>query len=137
MSKLNAQVLQVTRSLKRNGSSAPDLLHQNFPAYLVCSDVRFNAYIALKQNSFEEGMTYKPNYLIRCARYKYHTLKERGEWEASSAKEEQIIALRVEINNLKTKISLKNAQRNSKKKGTTSPTDVSNSKSCTKRSNHH
>ena len=59
VSKFNSQVLTVTRSLKRNGSSAPDLLHQLFPVYLAYPDVVFHAYITLKQNSFEEGMFYK------------------------------------------------------------------------------
>ena len=41
MSNFNAQVLLATKSLKRNGSSAPDMLHQMFPAYLTCSGFKF------------------------------------------------------------------------------------------------
>ena len=54
--KFSLQVLTVAHSLKRNESSAPDLLHQIFPAYLARPGVVFHAYITLKQNSFEEGM---------------------------------------------------------------------------------
>ena len=68
VSKLNAQILQVTRSLKCNGSSAPDLLHQLFTAYLAWPYVKLNAYITLKQNSFEKRMTYKPDYLMYAAK---------------------------------------------------------------------
>ena len=78
VSKFNAQVLSVTRSLKRNGSSAPDLLHQLFLASLTCLDAKSNAYIILKQNSFEESLIFKLEYLMRCARYRYCTLVERG-----------------------------------------------------------
>ena len=37
-SKFNSQVIATTLNLRRNGSSAPDLLHPLFPAYLVCPD---------------------------------------------------------------------------------------------------
>ena len=56
VSKFNSQVLTVTRLLRRNRSSAPELLCQLFPAYLACLDVVLHAYITLKQNRFEEGM---------------------------------------------------------------------------------
>ena len=42
MGKFNAQLLLVTRLLKRNGSSASDLLYYLFPAYLACPDVKFS-----------------------------------------------------------------------------------------------
>ena len=110
MRKINSQVLTVTRSLKRNGYFAPDLLHQLFPAYLACPDVVFHAYITLKQNSFEEGIVYKADYLMRCVSYKYRTLKEREEWKAPSSQQEQIIALRAEINTLNTTNSSKKSK---------------------------
>jgi len=44
----------------------------------------------------------KDGYLMRCAKYKYKTLLNKGKWEAPTAQDEQIIALRTEINNLKT-----------------------------------
>ena len=67
VSKLNSQVFTVKTSLKRNRSSAPDLLHQLLHAYLARPDVVFHAYITLKQNSFNEGMVYKPDYLMQWA----------------------------------------------------------------------
>ena len=48
VSKINAHVLIVTRSLKQNGSSALNLLHQLFPANLAYPDMVFYAYIHLK-----------------------------------------------------------------------------------------
>jgi len=42
VSKLNLQVLTTNRSLKQNGSSAPDLLRQLFRAYITLMDTKFN-----------------------------------------------------------------------------------------------
>ena len=42
VSKFNSSVLATTNNLKRNGSSAPDLLHQLFPVYLSCPDNKFH-----------------------------------------------------------------------------------------------
>ena len=70
VSKFNERVIKTSLNLRMNGSSAPDLLSQLLPAYLVCSDKQFHNYIREKQDLFEEGRTMKPNYLMRCARFK-------------------------------------------------------------------
>ena len=44
----------------------------------------------------------KIDYLMKCAKYKYKTLLDKGKQEAPTAQEEQIIAMRAEINNIKT-----------------------------------
>ena len=44
----------------------------------------------------------KPDYLIRCARYKYKTILDKGKWEAPNTQEEQIIVLHAQLNTLKT-----------------------------------
>ena len=72
-------------NLRRNGSSAPDLLHQIFPAYLVCPDKQFYDYIVAKYNKFKEGLEMKPAYLMKCTRFKYKALLGKGEWEAPDA----------------------------------------------------
>ena len=105
MSKFNSLILSATNSLKRNESSAPDLLHQLFQAYLPCPNNKFHDYFTLKQNKFDEGAVMNTYYLIKCAKYKYKTLLDKGEWEAPIAQEEQIIALRAEINTLKARSS--------------------------------
>ena len=79
VSKFNARVVLISLKLRRNGSSALDLLHQLFSAYLVCPDKRFHDYIVAKQNKFEEGLEMKPDYLMKCARFKYKTLLDKGE----------------------------------------------------------
>ena len=79
VSKFNARVMMTMLNLRRNGSSAPDLLYQLFPAYLVCPDKQFHNYIRAKQDLFEEVRALKPNYLMRCARFKYKTLLDKRE----------------------------------------------------------
>ena len=101
MSKFNWRVISTSLNLKRNGSSAPDLLRQLFPTYLVCPDKQFHNYIVAKQNKFEEGIEMKPDYLMKCARFKYKMLLDKGEWEAPDAQSKGILVLRVEIDGLK------------------------------------
>ena len=43
VSKFNSSVLATANNLKRNDSSAPDLLHQLFPVYLLRPDNKFHA----------------------------------------------------------------------------------------------
>ena len=50
MSKFNSRVITATHNLKRNGSSALDLLHQLFPAYLIYTDKQSHDYMVFKQN---------------------------------------------------------------------------------------
>ena len=98
VSKLNLRVISTSLNLKRNGSSAPDLLHQLFPVYLVCPDKKFHDYIRAKQDKFEEGRDMKPDYLMKCARFKYKILLDKGDWEAPDAQGKEILAVRAEIN---------------------------------------
>ena len=101
VSKFNSRVISTSLSLKRNCSSDPDLLHQLFPAYLVCLAKMFHGYIVAKQSKFEEGIEMKPDYLMKCARFKYKMLLDKGEWEAPDAQSKGILVLRVEIDGLK------------------------------------
>ena len=59
---------------------------------------------------------------MKCAKYKYKMLLDKGEWEAPTAQEEQIIVLHAEINNLKTQNSRAGAgsKRQHKDKGKSS-----------------
>ena len=45
----------------------------------------------------------KPNYLMRCARFKYKTLLDKGGWEAPDNQEKEILTLCTEINGLKSR----------------------------------
>ena len=46
--KFNSQVLTTTQSLKINGPSAPDFIHQLFPAYITCPGRKFHNYVTKK-----------------------------------------------------------------------------------------
>ena len=70
VSKFNSRFISTSLNLKRNGSSAPDLLHQLFPAYLVCPDKQFHDYNRAKQDKFEEGLEMRPDYLMKYTRFK-------------------------------------------------------------------
>ena len=43
----------------------------------------------------------KPDYSMKCARFKYKILLDKGEWQAPDAQGKEILALRSEINGLK------------------------------------
>ena len=51
--KFNSNVLSIVLALKRKGATAPDLLHQLFPAYLHCPDKNFAIYVGSKRDKFE------------------------------------------------------------------------------------
>ena len=53
---------------------------------------------------------------MKLANNKFKLLKERGTWNAPSEEEEKILALQVEINNLKKKATEKYSLRSSKEK---------------------
>ena len=78
VSKFNSSVFATTKNLKRNVSSAHDLLHQLVPVYLSCPDNKFLDYITLKQNKFEEWTVVNVDYLMKCAKYKYKKLLDKG-----------------------------------------------------------
>ena len=125
VNKFNLRVISTSLNLKRNGSSAQDLLHELFPAYLVCPDKQFHDYIRTKQNKFEEGLEKGPDYFMKCARFKYKTLLDKGEWEAPDAQGKEILMLYTEINGLKrgkknpseTKTTSKSGNKNKRGRG--------------------
>ena len=45
----------------------------------------------------------KPEYLMKCARYKYKTLRDKGERPPPNTQEKQILALRSELNTSRSK----------------------------------
>ena len=105
VSKFNDHVLAIMATLTRNGSSAPDLIHQLFPAYLVCPDKEFTGYIKDKKNAFEEGQALTEKELMKFAHYKYKTLVDSAQWEAPDAQQEEIMALKCELKKMKSKVN--------------------------------
>ena len=115
VSKFNDHVLAIMTTLTRNGSNAPDLVHQLFPAYLVCPDKEFTGYIKDKKNSFEEGQALKDTDLMKFAHYKYKTLVDSDQWEAPDSQEEEIMALKCELKQVTSPLTTRNKRRRKEK----------------------
>ena len=78
-----------------------DLLTNLFKGYLAAKDKSFCAYINTKKENHEEGQTITTDQIMKWAKNKYEIIKETGKWNAPSNEEQQIIALRTEVKNIK------------------------------------
>ena len=114
--RFNAYVKGLLLSLTARGARTEDLLSNLFKGYLATSDKNFVEYIRRKLEKYEEGKDYRAEELMKLADNKFKLLKERGTWNAPSEEEEKILALQVEINNLKKKATEKYSSRSSKEK---------------------
>ena len=83
--KFNSHVFATIQSLKRNGSTTHDVIHQLFPVYLICLDKACCDYIKQKRNQFKEGDPMYYVALMCCVRHKYQTLMDKGKQEAPDA----------------------------------------------------
>ena len=100
--KFNEHVKDLLKKLKARGAITHDLLANLFKAYKATSDKVFVKYIDQKKNDYDEGMYVTPIKLMLLAANKYKTMKQDNEWNAPSIEQEQIIALRAQINKLKS-----------------------------------
>ena len=78
-----------------------DLLSNLFKGYAATSNTTFTSYIERKQEEYEDGKNIKPTALMILADKKYKTLKIKETWNAPSQGEENILALKMEIEELK------------------------------------
>lgn len=72
-----------------------------FKGYMTYSDRVFHRYIKKKMDAYEEEDDISASELITYAKLKYDIIKERNLWNAPSPQEQQILALRSEVNALK------------------------------------
>ena len=77
-----------------------DLLSNLFRAYKVVSDKDFVTYINKKKDEYDEGKDITPSQLMLLAGNKFKTKKQDNEWNAPSEEQEQIIALRAQVEKL-------------------------------------
>ena len=120
----NNRVKKIELSLHQHGSSASDLVHQVFQAYLTCPDKTFKAYIEAKQCTFEDGTeTITAVHLMNCAQHRYLILQDRGTWKIE---EEQIdaLALSARFERLEKKLE----RANKRKRSDDTPKDPKSSK---------
>ena len=101
----NIYVQHQLSALAARGKSSDDILMNLFKGYMACSDKVFHRYMEKKLDAYEEGQDITPSELMAWAKLKYDIIKERQLWNAPSAEEKQILALRYEINELKKAVS--------------------------------
>jgi hypothetical protein len=118
ITKFNQHVQSNIIALHARGETTHDLLSNLFKGYAAASDRAFVAYIAKKEDEYEEGTNIEPKKLMQLALNKYNTLKEAGKWKAPSDEESKILALTAELNKLKKKSG--NSSKGTKKKDVTS-----------------
>lgn len=97
----NGYVKENVEGLKARGESTDDLMTNLFKGYLVASDVEFVWYIKAKKDAYEDGEDVSKDKLMTPALNKYKILTSTDQWNAVSAKQEQIIALTSTVEKLK------------------------------------
>ena len=121
ISKFNQYVKQQIAILASRGEQTLDLLTNLFKGYAACSDPVFRRYIEQKQKKHDEGETITANELMQWAKLKYGIIRENGLWNAPTKEEQQILALKAEINTIKksggNKNKNKQGQKNQQKQG--------------------
>jgi len=113
ITKMNERVNLLLESLQARGGTTHDLLNNLFRAYKTVKDREFIRYMTQKESDFEEGtIELNAAKLMLLAENKFKTLTEKGEWQAPSAEEEKIVALRTELEALKRRKDGNQGQRN-------------------------
>ena len=80
-----------------------DMVEHLIWAYFVVQDSKFNDYVTLLQTSFiDRTSSLNAGQLMRKAFDSYKPQKDKGTWGLSSPKQEQIIALSMQIEQLKS-----------------------------------
>ena len=88
-------------ALAARGQTTNDLLTNLFIGYKAASDKKFVEYIEHKEEAYEDGEDMTPTALMRLARNKYKTRKDREIWKAPTEEDEKIIALEAELKRVK------------------------------------
>jgi hypothetical protein len=84
------------------GEITTDLLFHLFAAYKVASDASFREMARDEELLFERGVPMTPEGLMAVMLARWETLTDKGEWNAPSKEEEQLMVLRTELEALKT-----------------------------------
>ena len=101
ITKFNAHVQMLLEGLSSRGETTHDLLSNLFKGYAATSDTTFKSYIERKQEDYEDITNIKPTSLMSPADKKNKTLKIKGTWNSPSQEEQNILALKTEIEKLK------------------------------------
>lgn len=97
----NLYVTNQVEQLAARGAQSSDLLINLFEAYLAVPDRKFVDYIEKQKDKFDEGEDVTEKTLMQVALVKYKDRKRSDTWQAPSREEEEIVALKAEIGELK------------------------------------
>jgi hypothetical protein len=113
VSQINARAMLIVEGLAARGQTTTELVTNLFKAYETIKDGEFNRYIKNKKDVNDEQRTpMNPHTLMVLAADKYKNMKKRGEWNAPTADDGRILALKTEIKALKKKIEVKRQKKN-------------------------
>lgn len=115
--KFNEYVTSQLEALTARGEKTLDILAHLFKGYEAVSDSTFRDYIQQKKDAYQEGgqMSYKS--LMALALTKYQVLVQTKKWNAPTAEEEKLIALRAELNSKVKKLQQKRKRGNEDQDG--------------------
>jgi hypothetical protein len=102
--KINEYMVVLEEVLAAQGEVSQDTIVNVQAAYKVCKDAAFVRHTRDKYSCWEQGAAMSLKDYMSSALTKYKTLKMKGQWEAPSLEQEQIIALSVAVSLLKTKV---------------------------------
>lgn len=99
----NSFVKKQMIALSTRGESTSDILVSLFKGYLAVSDGAFVNYMTDIESKYEDGTTtaLSPEKLMSIAVAKYKTMVEKKTWQALTPKDEQMIALKAELEEVK------------------------------------
>ena len=95
--KFNFHVQTITGSLTAWGETSTDLLTNLFKLYAKCSDKTFVAYMARKQEDYEDGKDMTPGQTMQTADNRFKNQKLKNKWNVPSVEEEKILAYQAEV----------------------------------------
>jgi hypothetical protein len=102
--KFNEQVKIIVMQIQERGAKVEDenLMVNLFRAYLSVSDSVFRRYVENQRDDYNDGVKdLSPNKLMELAGNKYKSLVEEDMWQAPTASDKEIVALRAQIAELK------------------------------------
>jgi hypothetical protein len=101
--KINEYVIVLEEGLAARGETSQDTMMNVQAAYEVCKDAAFVRHTRDEYSRWEQGATMSLKDYMSSALTKYKTLKMKGQWEAPSPEQEQIIALSAAVSSLRAK----------------------------------
>jgi capsule polysaccharide export protein KpsE/RkpR len=103
LTEFNMYTRAIINNLAAYGETTPDsdLMNNLFRAYHAVEDEQFQSYLMFKRTTYEEGAEMTPHQMMEYAENQYKIRTEAGTWKAPTKKDDEITALRTQIESLK------------------------------------